>query len=77
MMYGFLLKRHKSTVEIYQKRWHFLISARPLNDIGYENDDFSLEEKILPSFLNFDSIYYYKVDSDSDNSEAVGKISLM
>lgn len=54
-----------------------MISARPLNDIFYENDDFSLEDKILPSFLNFDHIYYFKVDSENDISESVGKINLM
>ena len=77
IIFGFLLKRHKSTVEIYQKRWHFLISPRPLNDRGYENDDYSLEDKILPSFLNFDQIYYYKFESENDSSECVGKLNLM
>lgn len=77
MIFGFLHKRHNSTVEIYQKRWHFLISSRPLNDIDYENDDISLEEKILPSFIQFDHIYYYKVEDENDSSEAIGNISLV
>lgn len=77
IIYGFLLKRHKSTVEIYQKRWYFLISPRPLKDLLYEKDDFNLEDKILPSFINFDNIYYYIVDNENDSSEAVGNYNLM
>ena len=71
------MKRHKSTVEIYQKRWHFLISSRPLSDLEYENDDYSLEDKILPSFLNFDVIYYYKVENENDFSSSIGTVNLM
>jgi hypothetical protein len=77
MQCGFLNKRHKSSVENYQKRWLFLISSRPLYEKEYNIDDFSLEEKILPSFLTFDYIYYYKVENEKDSSEAVGKINLM
>ncbi len=77
MICGFLHKRPKSSVENYQKRWVFLISSRPLNEKEYDTDDFSLEEKILPSFLMFDNIYYYKVENEKDSSEAVGKINLM
>ena len=76
IIYGFLEKRHKSSMELYQKRWCFLISARPLTEFGYENDDIQLEENILPSFLIFDAIFYYKYANDSDNSESKGKINL-
>ena len=76
IIYGFLEKRHKSSMELYQKRWCFLISSRPLTEMGYENDEIQLEENILPSFLNFDTIYYYKYSGESDNSESAGKIAL-
>lgn len=75
-IYGFLDKRHKSTVTMYQKRWLYLISSRPLMENEYVNQEIQLESKILPSFISFDTIYYYEFDSDSDNSEAKGKIPL-
>ena len=76
MAHGFLGKRHKSSMEIYQRRWFFLISSRPLTDKGYENDDQVLEEKVLPSFLSFDVIYYYNAESEKDTSDSAGNISL-
>jgi hypothetical protein len=76
LIYGFLEKRHKSSMELYQKRWCFLISSRPLTEEGYENDDIQLEENILPSFLMFDTIFYYKFKNENDDSEAKGKIPL-
>jgi len=77
MAHGFLGKRHKSNFEKYQRRWFFLVSSRPLTDKGYENDDQVLEEKVLPSFLSFDIIYYYKVENENDNSEKAGDIPLL
>lgn len=76
IIYGFLEKRHKSSMELYQKRWCFLISSRPLTEEGYENDDIQLEDNILPSFLIFDTIFYYKYKNENDDSEAKGKIPL-
>ena len=75
--FGFLGKRHKSSYEIYQKRWFFLISSRPLTDKGYENDDQILEEKVLPSFLSFDIIYYFNAENENDTSESAGNIPLL
>ena len=78
MAHGFIGKRHKNkTIEKYQRRWFFLISSRPLTDKGYENDDQVLEEKVLPSFLSFDIIYYYKAENESDTSEASNSIPLL
>ena len=77
ILFGFLEKRHKSTtMEIYQKRWCFLISARPLIDKHYETDNFQVEDSILPSGLLFDNIYYFKFDNDNDITEAKGRIAL-
>lgn len=76
IIYGFLQKRHKSTVEVFQKRWYFLISSRPLNKSQYDLDDQVLEEGLLPQNIQFDVLYYYKVDSENDRTESVGKIEL-
>lgn len=76
MHYGFLQKRHKGNIEYYQKRWFFLISSRPLTDLGYDNDDSILEDRVLPSFLMFDTLYYYNVDSETDTSQAKGNYQL-
>lgn len=74
IQYGFLMKRHKAKMEYYQKRWCFIISSRPLNDDGYENDEMSLDNKKLPSWMNFDVLYYYKVENEDDKSEFTGTI---
>lgn len=74
--YGFLFKRHKAKMEYLQKRWCFLISSRPLSDVGYENDDMLLEEKRLPSWMRFDILYYYKVENENDTSEFAGKVMM-
>ena len=74
--YGFLQKRHKATIEFYQKRWFFLISSRPLTDFGYDNDDKILEDQILPSFLMFDTLYYYEFENENDTSESKGNYPL-
>jgi len=74
MYHGFL--RHKSKVENLQKRWFFIISSRPLTDFGYDNDDFTLEDRVLPSFLIFDTLYYYECSHENDSSEVKGSYSL-
>jgi hypothetical protein len=74
--YGFLQKRHKAKIEYFQKRWFFLISSRPLTDFGYDNDDYILEERVLPSFLMFDTLYYFECENENDTSEAKGNYSL-
>ena len=77
IIYGFLQKKHKSTIEVFQKRWYFLISPRPLNQANYNSDEKSLDEKILPHNFLFDTLYNFKVESDIDRSESIGKIELM
>jgi hypothetical protein len=72
--YGFLGKKHKYKNDTYQKRWFFIISSRPLLDINYQNDESQLDEKILPGFLAFDTLYYYECEYDTDISEAKGTI---
>lgn len=76
IIYGFLEKRHKTATHLYQKRWLFLISSRPLTDEAYQNDENELESKILPSFISFDDLYYYEFENELDGSESKGKISL-
>jgi hypothetical protein len=74
--YGFLGKQNKYKTDYYQKRWAFIISSRPVKDFDYINDDTMLEEKVLPGFLAFDTLYYYSCDSELDNSEAKGMIAM-
>lgn len=70
---GFLYKRHKSRIEIYQKRWCFLISPRPLTSEN-KNDDIQLDDKILFNNFSFDNLFYYKFDNHSFDFR--GKIPL-
>jgi hypothetical protein len=76
IIYGFLKKSHKSTPDLFQKRWFFLISPRPLTDSTYDIDESILDEIMLPPEINFDCLYYYKAECENDRSEAVGKIDL-
>lgn len=76
IQYGFLEKRHKSKLEFYQKRWVFLTSSRPLNDYAYEADEESLEHNILPNWMDFDILYYFKAENEEDKSESRGSLNL-
>jgi hypothetical protein len=76
--YGFLdKKKPNDLIEIYQKRWFFLISSKPLTNLGQANDELTLDENsIKDKKLKFNVLYYYKVDSKTDNSEPRGEINL-
>ena len=75
--YGFLEKKQPNDyVNIYQNRWLFLISSRPLTDIGLANDDETLDFNILKNKLKFDTLYYFKVNKANDTTEAKGFIDL-
>jgi hypothetical protein len=71
--FGFLMKKHKKEF-IYQKRWFFLISSRPLNDQDYENDDKLVYKN--PAGIQMDTLYYFTFDNDSDDSTFKGDIPL-
>ncbi len=85
MIYGFLNKRSKGNIKYYQTRWFFLISSRPLVrkhkypkfSKEYQKDDEILWEKYIPPSWDFDTIYYFKMDSEDDDSDALGSISTL
>jgi hypothetical protein len=67
MYYGFLeRKKHK--------RWFFIISTRPLSDRNYETDDTILDDNKIPKNIAFDTLYYFQVDNENDDSPAQGNI---
>ncbi len=65
--YGFLEKKKL-------KRWLFLISPRPLTDKEYEIDDTMLEDNKIPKNTLFDTLYYFTVDNENDDSPPRGSI---
>lgn len=67
--YGFMEKKK-------QKRWLFLVSPRPLTDKNYDLDDTILEENKIPKNIQFDRLYYFVVDNESDDSPAKGSIAM-
>jgi len=69
VIYGFLRKRSSGRVQVFVNRWWFLISSRPLSIDEYIRDDFVLQENELPPLLEFDTLYYYYMDSETDYSE--------
>ena len=69
MHYGFMYKKQKSH-DIYNKRWFFIFSPRPLfNDyiLKEEND---LEQKKQKDWLKFNVLYYFKYDRDKQDAES-------
>ena len=75
--YGFLEKKQPNDyLNIYQNRWLFIISSRPLTNIGLANDDFTLDPKILKNKLKFDTLYYFKADNSHDDSVSKGFIDI-
>lgn len=66
--YGFMQKSHKSNSMLSQKRWLFLISARPLSINDQLIDEETYNDSYLPSTLKFDTLYYYGAEDDQDIS---------
>jgi hypothetical protein len=72
--YGFLYKHHK-TSSIYQKRFFFLFSSRPLYNNDYINDEYTYNKK-LKEWLKFDTLFYFKYEDKNKFSEFAGYIEL-
>jgi hypothetical protein len=73
--YGFMQKKHKKDY-LFQKRWFFIISSRPLTDNNYDNDDTMLDEVKIPKSLTFDTLYYFHMENENDDSQSKGNILL-
>ena len=63
VIFGFLRKRSSGRVQILVNRWWFLISSRPLSIDEFIRDDSVLTENELPPLLEFDTMYYYYMNS--------------
>lgn len=64
--YGFMQKSHKTNSMLSQKRWLFLISARPLTTNDQLLDEETYNDSYLPSTLKFDTLYYYSAEDEQD-----------
>jgi hypothetical protein len=71
--YGFMNKKHKKDY-LYQKRWFFLMSSRPLSDEEYEKDEQTLFKN--PTGINLETLYYYCFDGEDDESKPKGEINM-
>lgn len=74
MKHGFVMKKHKSNFMSSQKRWLFLISARPLLNEDQLKDEETLDQNTLPSSIKFDVLYYYSVEDEQDTSPSKGEL---
>lgn len=63
VIFGFLRKRSSGRIQVFVNRWWFLISSRPLSIDEFIRDDSVLTENELPPLLEFDTMYYYYMDS--------------
>ncbi|CAD8107610.1 unnamed protein product [Paramecium sonneborni] len=75
MIYGYLGKRSKGKVKYFQKRWFILVSAKPL----YQeyNDEKILTEAQLPTWLELDTITYFKEKEEGKPPEAKGDVRMI
>lgn len=62
VFHGMLFKKRKGSIDVLQKRWFIIVSSRPLTDFGYDNDEEVIDSSKIPSFAEFDTLYYYKAD---------------
>ena len=64
--YGFMYKKQKN-YDIFNKRWFFIFSPRPLYNDYYSKDDIDLEQKKQKEWIKFDVLYYFKFDKKDKN----------
>lgn len=77
VIYGYLNKKAKKKVKIYNKRWFFLISAKSLGlDPNYE-DEKILQENEVPTNFNLDTLYYFKIKTKDELGQPKGVINMM
>jgi len=76
--YGFLEKKNPNDyIDIFQNRWLFMISSRPITDIGLANDDITINPQDYKDHnFKFNTLYYFEVNNDKDHSHAKGFIDL-
>ena len=74
--YGFINKKHKE-YDLYQKRWFFIFSSRPLFDNNYLEDDTDLDPKKQKDWLKFDTLFYFKYESSDESSKSSGELELV
>ena len=74
--YGFINKKHKE-YDLYQKRWFFIFSSRPLFDNNYLEDETDLDPKKQKDWLKFDTLFYFKYESTDENSKSSGELELV
>ena len=65
-----------SDTDQFQKKWFILLSPRPLFDKYYMEDDTDLDPKIQKDWLKFDTIYYFRCESNDDSSKNYETINL-
>ena len=68
--YGFMYKKQKNR-EMFNKRWFFIFSQRPLFNDYYSIDDYDLEQKKQKEWIQFNVLYYYKNDLNEKNESEI------
>jgi hypothetical protein len=75
ILYSFLYKRQRRALKrFFKQRWVFLMSSRPLDKEKYLNDTEDISDEFLPPLMEMGTIYYYKMNSNGDNSPNLGSI---
>jgi hypothetical protein len=76
LKYGFMSKKHKNNYMSSQKRWLFLVSARPILEKDLYKDEETLDVNSLPTTISFDTLYYYSYDDENDKSTFKGELQM-
>ena len=66
--YGFLFIKQKN-FDIFNKRWFFIFSRRPLYDEYYSKDDNDLDNRKQKDWIKFDVLYYFKFDKKEKDAK--------
>ena len=59
--YGFMYKKQKN-YDIYNKRWFFIFSPRPLFNDYLTKEENDLDQTRQKDWLKYDILYYFKID---------------
>lgn len=77
MLFGFLKKQGRQQFTYWHTRWVFLISQRPLDKEAYVIDSDYIGDGNLPALIEFNTLYYYRMNDENDDSIAKGEIKAL
>ena len=75
--HDFISIKNNENDDEFQRRWFILFSPRPLFDKNYLEDDTDLDPKMQKGWIKFDTIFYFKYESEDENDQNYESINLV